>query len=80
MGPHRVFSENMLEENEGIRCQRNEIVNTETWQPTPETYINYQSAGYPSGATFSERRFEKSIEYLISSKHQNNSNYGVRMV
>jgi len=42
-----------------VGCQGKKMIDTETWHPTPETYIYYRRAYSPAGATFPERSLGK---------------------
>ena len=48
----------------GVGCQGEQRLDTETWNPTPETYVNYRRVCRPAGVAFSERRLGKSLERI----------------
>jgi len=52
----------------GVRFQGKEMLDTDTWHPTPETNINYHRASCPQGATFSGRRLAKSIVPIYQNR------------
>jgi hypothetical protein len=49
------FSDNMLSENEGVRCQCSGFRILRLADLRPDTYLNYRRACCPSNATFSGR-------------------------
>jgi hypothetical protein len=46
----------------GVGCQGKKMLDAETRHQTLETFINYQRAYCPAGATFSQRSLGKSLE------------------